>query len=200
MPMHIIRHGRGVKNHSDELIFHSQGLRRSAANLVIASENSPSRMIKAVLLCGLIGMLVIACAKPSGREASPAGISVSAAIESAADSNTALSTRAVDNLVPEDQRFTITTNYQPAAFSLGKLNDSYRGKHFTYQQLTDIAQKLGIPDSIEIDVSVGDPYTWEAAGIDIAEVSFYEGNTFVAGAECEVNTSNLARSIYKYEY
>ena len=148
-----------------------------------------NHLIKAVLLCGLIGMLVIACAKPSGREASPAGISVSAAIESAADSNTALSTRAVDNLVPEDQRFTITTNYQPAAFSLGKLNDSYRGKHFTYQQLTDIAQKLGIPDSIEID-----------AGIDIAEVSFYEGNTFVAGAECEVNTSNLARSIYKYEY
>ena len=142
-------------------------------------------------------MLVIACAKPSGREASPAGISVSAAIESAADSNTALSTRAVDNLVPEDQRFTITTNYQPAAFSLGKLNDSYRGKHFTYQQLTDIAQKLGIPDSIEID---GDPYTWEAAGIDIAEVSFYQGNSYVAGAECEVNTSNLARSIYKYEY
>ena len=32
-----------MKNHSDELIFHSQGLRRSAANLVIASENSPSR-------------------------------------------------------------------------------------------------------------------------------------------------------------
>ena len=32
-----------VKNHSDELIFHSQGLRRSAANLEIASENSPSR-------------------------------------------------------------------------------------------------------------------------------------------------------------
>ena len=32
-----------VKNHSDELIFHSQGLRRNAANLEIASENSPSR-------------------------------------------------------------------------------------------------------------------------------------------------------------
>ena len=32
-----------MKNHSDELIFHSQGLRRSAANLEIASENSPSR-------------------------------------------------------------------------------------------------------------------------------------------------------------
>lgn len=159
-----------------------------------------NRLIKAILLSVLAAVLAIACAKPSGREASPAGISVSAAIESAADSNTALSTRAEDNLVPEDQRFTITTNYQPAAFSLGKLNDSYRGKHFTYQQLTDIAQKLGIPDSIEIDVSVGDPYTWEAAGIDIAEVSFYEGNTFVAGAECEVNTSNLARSIYKYEY
>ena len=32
-----------MKNHSDELIFHSQGLRRSAENLEIAPENSPSR-------------------------------------------------------------------------------------------------------------------------------------------------------------
>ena len=32
-----------MKNHSDELIFQSQGLRRSAANLEIASENSPPR-------------------------------------------------------------------------------------------------------------------------------------------------------------
>lgn len=159
-----------------------------------------NRLIKAILLSVLAAVLAIACAKPSDREASPAGISVSAAIESAADSNTALNRGAEYNPVPEDQRFTITTNYQPAAFSLGKLNDSYHGKHFTYQQLTDIAQKLGIPDSIEIDVSVGDPYTWEVAGIDIAEVSFYQGNSFVAGAECEVNTSNLARSIYKYEY
>ena len=33
-----------MKNHSDELIFHSQGLRRNAANLGIASEKSPSRI------------------------------------------------------------------------------------------------------------------------------------------------------------
>ena len=33
-----------VKNHSDELIFHSQGLRRNAANFGIASVKSPSRI------------------------------------------------------------------------------------------------------------------------------------------------------------
>ena len=83
---------------------------------------------------------------------------------------------------------------------VGKLRGSTFSPHFTDQQIIEIAQKLEIPDNIEIGVSVSEPYSWEAAGIDIAEVSFYRGNTFVAGAECEVNTSNLARSIYKYEY
>ena len=64
----------------------------------------------------------------------------------------------------------------------------------------EIAQKLGIPDNLKIGVAVGEPYVWEAAGIRIADVSFYLGDTFIAGAECEVHTSNLARSIYKYEY
>ena len=43
-----------MKNHSDELIFHSQGLRRSAANLVIASENSPSRKYFGFWALGLV--------------------------------------------------------------------------------------------------------------------------------------------------
>lgn len=158
-------------------------------------------LIKAVMLFGLIGALVTACADSAAPETSAAGISISDAVESAADSKTAaFGSGAEDDLVLENPRITTTTNYQSSMSFLGKLRDNSISPHFTDQQIIEIAQKLGIPENIEIGVSVSDPYTWEAAGISVAEVSFYRGNTFVAGAECEVNTSNLARSIYKYEY
>ena len=41
--------GVRAKNHSDELIFHLQGLRRSAANLGIASEKSLREFLLACL-------------------------------------------------------------------------------------------------------------------------------------------------------
>ena len=50
-----------VKNHSDELIFHSQGLRRSAANLEIASENSPSRDMKVIVRRACFSTCIIKC-------------------------------------------------------------------------------------------------------------------------------------------
>lgn len=159
-------------------------------------------LIKAALLFGLIGALVIACAKSTDPETSSAGISISDVIENAADGQTAMIGSAPDddNTILDNPRITITTNYQPAVFSLERLLDKNINENFTNQQLREIAQKLGIPDNLKIGVAVGDPYVWEAAGIRIADVSFYLGDTFIAGAECEVHTSNLARSIYKYEY
>ena len=157
-------------------------------------------LIKAVLLFGLIGICAIACSNTPAPEISSTAISISESFDSAAAQKTAVISSAEDDSVLSDPRVTITVNYQPTMSLLGKVHDDYSGKHFTYQQLTDIAEKLGIPDNTEVDVCVSDSYTWEAAGIDLAEVSFYRENTYVAGAECEVNTSNLARSICKYEY
>ena len=158
-------------------------------------------LIKVVLLSGLIGVLMTACVKTSDPETSASGISISDVVDNAADSKTAMiNSTQDDNLILDNPRVTITTNYQPAVFSLERLLDQDLNENFTNQQLREIAQKLGIPDNIKIGVSVGEPYVWEAAGIKIADVSFYQGDIFIAGAECEVHTSNLARSIYKYEY
>ena len=157
--------------------------------------------IKAVLLFGLIGALVIACADGAAPETSSTSISITDAVDSAAaDKTAAFGSGAEDTLAIENPRITTTTNYQSSMSFLGKLRDNKISPHFTDQQIIEIAKKLEIPENIEIGVSVGEPHSWEAAGIDIAEVSFYRGNSFVAGAECEVNPSNLARSIYKYEY
>ena len=97
-------------------------------------------LIKAALLFGLIGALVIACAKSTDPETSSAGISISDVIYDS-------------RKVCKDCVFVCLVGSNA-----------------------------------------------DGPGIRIADVSFYLGDTFIAGAECEVHTSNLARSIYKYEY
>ena len=70
---------------------------------------------------------------------------------------------------------------------------------FTDDQLREIATALGIPRDLKVSVAVGNSYWWDGAGMELAQVDFYHNGTYCAGAECQVHTSNVAKSIYSYE-
>ena len=69
---------------------------------------------------------------------------------------------------------------------------------FTDDQILSIYNQLGIPN-IEVSVSVGNPYYWEGAGLNVAEVDFYHNGEFCAGAACVVGTGDIATNISSYE-
>ena len=157
-------------------------------------------IIRAVLLLGLIVVPTIACANPSAPETAAAGLSNAAIISSTIEGEAApVNARAEADLILDDTKITTTTNYQSSMSFLGKPRGNTFSPHFTDEQVLEIARKLGVPDKTEISVYVSEQYAWEEAGINIADVGFYLGDTYIAGAECEVNTSNLARSICRYE-
>ena len=157
-------------------------------------------IFRALLLFGLIGVLAIACTNPSSSETASAGLSGVAVIGSTTEVGTpALNANAGGTLILEDTKITTITNYQSSMSFLGKPRGNTFSPYFTDGQVQEIAQKLGIPDKTEVSVYISEQYAWEEAEINIADVGFYQNGTYIAGAECEVNTSNLARSIYKYE-
>ena len=67
------------------------------------------------------------------------------------------------------------------------------------EQLSHVKQALGVPESLDVQVSVGDRRTyWDAAGIWLIDISFYYNGKMVAGALFDADTLELGRNITMY--
>ena len=67
------------------------------------------------------------------------------------------------------------------------------------EQLSHVKQALGVPESLDVQVSVGDRRTyWDAAGIWLIDISFYYNGEMVAGALFDADTLELGRNITMY--
>lgn len=58
-------------------------------------------------------------------------------------------------------------------------------------------EQLGVPDGPGITYEIGEPYFWEGAGITVTPITFYEGGSYVASADCTEDGSP-ATSIMAY--
>ena len=70
---------------------------------------------------------------------------------------------------------------------------------FTAEQIKTIREELNIPEDADVTCSVGEPRYWENGQIYVAGVGFSENGEYVAGADVNVDTLELARSIVMYK-
>lgn len=62
-----------------------------------------------------------------------------------------------------------------------------------------ICEQLGVPENIGATVVAGEEYYWEGANMMLIPVSVYAGNDYVAGADVDKESKELARSIWSYQ-
>ena len=89
-------------------------------------------------------------------------------------------------------------NYKAASGSNTSAKHTF-SELFTDDQIWDIHRQLGLPQNQEVMIEVGKAYYSENLNANLAKVEFYHGGMYCAGAECQVHTSNVAKSIYSYE-
>ena len=69
---------------------------------------------------------------------------------------------------------------------------------FTDSQIAEIRQSLGVPDNLDVTIHVGNAYYWDGGGMYLADVDFMNGEEYIAGASCQVYTSEIVKNIYMY--
>ena len=58
--------------------------------------------------------------------------------------------------------------------------------------------QLNVPNNVDIDCKMDEPYWWEAGGVELTYVTFTQDGEYVATAACDVVTGEIVRSIYMY--
>lgn len=71
---------------------------------------------------------------------------------------------------------------------------------FTAEQIKTIREELNIPEDADVTCSVGEPIYWENNQIYVAGVGFSENGEYVAGADVNVDTLELVKSIVMYRH
>lgn len=71
---------------------------------------------------------------------------------------------------------------------------------FTAEQIKTIRDELNIPEDADVTCSVGEPIYWENNQIYVAGVGFSENGEYVAGADVNVDTLELVKSIVMYRH
>lgn len=67
------------------------------------------------------------------------------------------------------------------------------------EQLAYVKQALGVPENLDVQVSIGDRITyWDAAEMWLIDISFYYNGEMVAGALFNAYTLELGRNITMY--
>ena len=62
-----------------------------------------------------------------------------------------------------------------------------------------VKKGLRVPNDADVECQVGTPYIWEAAGgVELVPVTFTKNGELVAGADCNVISGEICRSIYMY--
>ena len=58
--------------------------------------------------------------------------------------------------------------------------------------------ELGVPSNLNVTYKMSDSYYWGAGGVYLTNISFYDGDTLVAGAAFDSNTWDTVRDILMY--
>ncbi len=58
--------------------------------------------------------------------------------------------------------------------------------------------ELGVPNNLNVTYKMSDSYYWGAGGVYLTNISFYDGDTLVAGAAFDSNTWDTVRDILMY--
>ena len=62
-----------------------------------------------------------------------------------------------------------------------------------------VKKELRVPNDADVVCTIGTPYIWEAAGgVELVPVTFTKNGELVAGADCNVISGEICRSIYMY--
>ncbi|WP_281693033.1 S-layer homology domain-containing protein [Agathobaculum desmolans] len=73
------------------------------------------------------------------------------------------------------------------------------GFELSNEQLARVKQALGVPENLDVQVSIGDRITyWDAAEMWLIDISFYHDGEMVAGALFNADTLELGRNITMY--
>lgn len=68
----------------------------------------------------------------------------------------------------------------------------------TEEEIIAVSRSLNVPDDLEVEIKVGEPFYWEAGNAWLAHVSVvYDGKT-IAAADVNVDTKELATGILTY--
>lgn len=78
--------------------------------------------------------------------------------------------------------------------SLTKLQQSI----FSETQLNYIKDQLGVPANLNVQFQCDDIYYWDAVGIYVSHVYIAYQNELIAGADVDVTTAEVVRSIFMY--
>ena len=119
------------------------------------------------------------------RQKTRAFIAVLTAIAILSGCGSATSFAHSDQKVPED---VITQEAETEAVS----------EYFTNDQLEKMKRALKIPEDLQVEVQIGEPYYWDGGDMDLVQVDFYHEGEYVAGAAFEPYKEELVRNIYQY--
>ena len=86
-----------------------------------------------------------------------------------------------------------------AAEAAGNTGEDENSVGFSDEDLQEIAASLGVPEDVNVEVTVsGDPYYWDAGQRWLVNVEVYQDGNFVAGAAVDRDTKEPIRNIYNY--
>lgn len=78
-------------------------------------------------------------------------------------------------------------------------SDNSSNNIFTDDQIKYIREQLNVPETKDMDITIGEPYYWEAGGMTVVDISFAEkGGNGYASADVDTNTGECVTSIYSY--
>ena len=83
-----------------------------------------------------------------------------------------------------------------AAVQLPAIQQAETG--FTQEELTEISSSLRVPGSLQVEITQGEPYYWDAGERWLIQVSIYYQGELVAGAAVDASTGELVRNILTY--
>ena len=85
------------------------------------------------------------------------------------------------------------------AETAGNTGEDENSVGFSDEDLQGIAASLGVPEDVNVEVTVsGDPYYWDAGQRWLVNVEVYQDGNFVAGAAVDRDTKEPIRNIYNY--
>ncbi len=71
-------------------------------------------------------------------------------------------------------------------------------QNFNEEELRAICDSLGVPRDLDVQITQGKPYYWEAGGIYRTEIEIYHNGKFIASALVNSTTGELAGAIWKF--
>lgn len=68
----------------------------------------------------------------------------------------------------------------------------------TEEEIREVSRSLNVPDDLEVEIQVGEPFYWEVGQSWLANVSVMHGGQLIAAANVDVDTKELKTGILTY--